>query len=54
MRLFFWRGKLYGEFLLLLSKTCQDPVDDVLVLNASDDFDGPRIRYPSPVLRPFC
>ena len=28
-------------FLFLLSKMCQDSVDDVLILNASDDFDGP-------------
>jgi len=28
-------------FLFLLAKMSQDPVDDVLILNARDDFDGP-------------
>ena len=27
--------------LFLLAKMSQDPVDDVLILNASDDVDGP-------------
>jgi len=42
-----WRpGWRYQEgpgrgFLFLLSKICQDSVDDVLILNASDDFGGP-------------
>ena len=27
--------------LFLAFKMSQDPVDDVLILNASDDFDGP-------------
>ena len=27
--------------LFLLAKMGQEPVDDVLILNASDDFDGP-------------
>ena len=42
-----WRpGWRYQEgpgrgFLFLLSKMCQDSVDDVLILNASDDFGGP-------------
>ena len=42
-----WRpGWRYQEgpgrgFLFLLSKICQDSVDDVLILNASDDFDVP-------------
>ncbi|MDB2364414.1 hypothetical protein N9V98_00945 [Luminiphilus sp.] len=30
-----------GGVLLPLAKVSQDPVDDVLFLNASDDFDGP-------------
>ena len=37
LRLIIWRGKFYADFLFLLSKVCQDPVDDVLVLNACDD-----------------
>jgi len=41
LRLFFWRGKFYADFLFLLSKVCQDPVDAVLVLNACDDFQRP-------------
>ena len=42
-----WRpGWRYQEgpgrgFLFLLSKICQDSVDDVLILNASNDFGGP-------------
>ena len=42
-----WRpGWRYQEgpgrgFLFLLSKMCHDSVDDVLILNASDDFGGP-------------
>ena len=38
-----WLGTQEGSgrgFLFLLAKMCQDPIDNVLVLNASDDFDG--------------
>ena len=35
-------------FLFLLAKMSQDPVDDVLILNASDDFQRPATGKPPP------